>query len=280
MKKIIVGLLCGMLAIGTFAGCGTETPKEENKKVTNDLNLSAEDDGYDKIDWSKDEPYCHVPDPNTEKVNILSEDSYSVRVVIHNVSQSGFKKYVDLCKEMGYTVDAYYETTEFMADNENGYSIQLYYLTKEEYSGQSEWTDDMDKSIGMEIYIPDEEDKKDDESSENKTSQADQSDATSTTDTQSSSNTSSNINVNNIRPQVKEFLDSYEAFIKEYCDFMKQYDEADDISPLLDQYGEMMKKYADLENKFDNLDTSDYNDDELQYYMDVQDRTLDMILDV
>lgn len=35
MKRLLVGVLCGMLAIGTFAGCGsTKAPKETKEDAT------------------------------------------------------------------------------------------------------------------------------------------------------------------------------------------------------------------------------------------------------
>lgn len=269
MKRLLVGILCGMLAIGTFAGCGgmKDDNKQEEQSTTNELDLSAEDAGYDTIDWEKDEPYCHVPDPNTNKITIMSEDEYSVEVIIHGVSKTGFKKYVDLCKNMGYTKDSYYSQGEgFYGENADGYEIQLYYLTKEEYSSESEWTDNMDKSIGMIIYIPDSD-----------TEESSEEEATLQSDTNT---TNTDVSSSEVRPEIKEFLDSYEAFMKEYCNFMKQYNNTDDVTPLLDQYTEIMKKYTDFTKKYDNL-SSEYemNDAEYDYYFDVQDRVNDMLID-
>ena len=270
MKRLLVGILCGMLAIGTFAGCGgvKDDGKQDDQSATNELDLSAEDAGYDTINWEKDEPYCHVPDPNTNKITIMSEYDYSVEVIIHDVSKSGFKKYVDLCKDMGYTIDAYYSQGEgFYGENADGYELQLYYLTKEEYSSESEWTDDMDKSIGMIIYIPD--------TVETDSNSAGEATPQSDTDTSTTS-----VSSDSVRPEIKEFLDSYEAFMKEYCDFMNQYNNTDDVTPLLDQYTEIMKKYSDFTKKYDNL-SSEYemNDAECDYYSDVQERVTDMLID-
>lgn len=83
-----------------------------------------------------------------------------------------------------------------------------------------------------------------------------------------------------IRPEIKESIDSYESFMNEYCDFMEKYDESDDVVSMLKDYTSYMAKYADFTKKFDELDDSDLNDAELAYYLEVQNRVNQRLLSV
>lgn len=79
--------------------------------------------------------------------------------------------------------------------------------------------------------------------------------------------------VDGMRPEFKQAMDSYEAFMNEYCDFMADYAESDgsDLKMLAD-YADMMSKYADAAEDFDAWDDDDLNDAELSYYIEVQTR--------
>lgn len=269
MKRFLIGILCGMLAIGTFAGCGNtkDDSKQEEQSAENELDLSAEDAGYDSIDWDS-EPYSHAPDPNTDKVNIAMENDSFVNVIIHDVSQSGFKKYVELCKQMGYTENSFYDTSYFNAENKDGYSIQMMYITKDEYGDDSDWTDDQDKTIDLSIYRP--INVSTDESS---TTAGDANAVDTSSETQTTDSTG-------IRPEVKEFLDSYESFMNEYADFMEKYENSDDVASMMKDYSDYMAKYADFTQKYEDLGNDDLNDEELKYYVDVQSRVTKRLIDV
>ena len=63
-------------------------------------------------------------------------------------------------------------------------------------------------------------------------------------------------------------MDSYEAYIDRYCDFMENYD-VSNIS-MLTEYAKLMGQYADMTEKFEQWEDSDLNDTELAYYLQVQ----------
>lgn len=83
-----------------------------------------------------------------------------------------------------------------------------------------------------------------------------------------------------IRPEFKEAMDSYEAFYKEYCDFMKQYaDNPSDLS-LLAKYADMLTKVEDMDRKFEQWDEGELSSEELKYYLDVNARVEKMLADL
>lgn len=71
-----------------------------------------------------------------------------------------------------------------------------------------------------------------------------------------------------ISPDVKEFLDSYEAFMDEYVDFMKKYKQNPTDATLIAEYADMMSEYSDFVQAADELKT-DLNDAEMKYYTEV-----------
>ena len=75
---------------------------------------------------------------------------------------------------------------------------------------------------------------------------------------------------NYISPELKEFLESYEAFIDEYCAFMENYNSSD--AAQLVKYASLMAKYSDFAKKADAYDESTMTDAEEIYYVETLNR--------
>lgn len=76
--------------------------------------------------------------------------------------------------------------------------------------------------------------------------------------------------VTGVDPDLKAFLDSYEAYMDEYCDFMENYD-ANDLT-MLTKYADMMTKYADFAEKADAYDSDTMSPADSAYYLEVMTR--------
>lgn len=87
--------------------------------------------------------------------------------------------------------------------------------------------------------------------------------------------------VNGIDPNFKASMDSYEAFINDYVDFMNKYnsDSSNAIS-MLAEYTVMVAKYADFAAKLEKYDSEEMTDEELKYYLDVTNRCNKRLLEV
>lgn len=83
-----------------------------------------------------------------------------------------------------------------------------------------------------------------------------------------------------IRPEFKEAMDSYEAFYTEYCEFMKDYSENPTDLTLLAKYADMLVKAEEMNEAFEEWDEDDLNNEELKYYLDVNNRVMKMLVDV
>lgn len=87
--------------------------------------------------------------------------------------------------------------------------------------------------------------------------------------------------VDGMRPDFKSAMDSYETFMGEYCDFMAKYNESDgsDLS-LLSDYASFLSQYAEMAESFEAWDSEDLTDAETAYYLEVQTRVSQKLLEV
>ncbi len=80
-------------------------------------------------------------------------------------------------------------------------------------------------------------------------------------------------NSQNIRPEIKQAIDSYASFMNEYVTFMKKYKSNPSDISLLSSYSTYMTKYADMINKINDLKNKNLTSSETVYYTEV---TLDV----
>ncbi len=83
-----------------------------------------------------------------------------------------------------------------------------------------------------------------------------------------------------IRPEFKEYMDSYEAFMDEYIAFMQKFEKADSNSAalMLYDYYQLMERELEFSEKLDAMDESDYTAAEWAYYLEVTNRVNQKLL--
>lgn len=86
--------------------------------------------------------------------------------------------------------------------------------------------------------------------------------------------------INGLRPEFKEAMDAYETFYTEYCDFLKQYAANPTDFSLLAKYGDMLTRAEEMNKAFEAWDENDLNNEELKYYLDVNNRVMQKLIDV
>lgn len=108
--------------------------------------------------------------------------------------------------------------------------------------------------------------------------------ASSTPNTSTSINNSPTTNNNDnsttgLGKEFKQAMDSYEAFMDEYIAFMTKYNASKGTSPeLIKDYGEYMKKYIDWADDFKKWEGKELNKEEAKYYVDVQTRVTQKLM--
>lgn len=83
-----------------------------------------------------------------------------------------------------------------------------------------------------------------------------------------------------IRKDFKAAMDAYETFMNEYVDFMKKYKKNPSDISLLADYTNYMSRYAEFVKDFEKWETEDMNAAEAAYYLEVQARVSQKLLDV
>ena len=210
-----------------------------------------------QIDFPTSGPGAKLPKISSALGKIENDSSKSFSARLCGITADEFKNYVSQCETAGFTVDYTKNTQEFRASDVDGYKLTISY--------------DSSKHMEISITAP---------KTTNATQPVTQATAApatipATEATQTTTAQTGSASVNGMRPEFKKAMDSYEAFIDEYCAFMTKYDsnEGSALTMAID-YAKYIAKYAEMAHDFDAWEDDDLNDTELSYYIQVQSRVL------
>lgn len=203
-----------------------------------------------------------LPTPNTDVGTISIDSSTLFEAWIGETSFDNYKIYVNQCIENGFDIDYSNSEKAFTADNVDGVTLCL------EYQGFDTMYISIDAPDGVETAA-DEEDKV--ENSE--VTEADTTIENETITSEENEETEENTDlVDGMRPEFKEAMDSYEAFMNKYCDFMIKYAESPEDLDLIAEYADYVSQYTETMEKIDAIDEEELSDAELAYYLEVTGR--------
>lgn len=253
MKKILIFVTTALL-LGLTA-CGEEETTDVSTSVVSE---SVE---YSEFTWPTSDIAALLPVPKSKIGHIEWEASYGFVINVAETTVDDFKFYADECKTKGFTENYRDGDDYYYADNINGYHLSLNHR---------------DGDI-MFIRIDEPQEDLNDQAESTITPSPEVTEIPETTEAPEIDNTASD----KIRPEFKEAMDSYEAFINEYCEFMKKYSEAsdEDLPSMLSDYATYMSKYTDMTNQMNELE-GEMNQAELQYYTEVSARVLQKLSEI
>lgn len=229
----------------------------------NSGKYSAESETVVAYQWSQTELGSKIPKPSVEIVQSSLDTEEYFTFDAYGMSLELFNAYVEECKDMGYTVDPSSHEGFYSANDSAGYNIYLSYNKD-------------DNVLSGSVDSPDNEYEKDSEKEENgKAASEDMKDA----DDSAGSDTNDEPS-DDIRPEFKAAMDSYEAFYDEYCDVMKKYSEDPSDMEIFDEYLNMLEKGDEMSETFAEWENEDLDDAELKYYWDVYNRVNKKLIDV
>lgn len=311
--------------------------------------------GGEKITWEDLILGEQLPEPASNKGRIVVDSEDSLSVSVEKITKDDYKDYVEACEEFGYTVESKKDENSFKAFNEEGYSLDLWYMESSEelnisldapiemgsYTwpnnnlgklipvpestvGKMSW--EYDNSFLLSVGETSEEDfadyvnacsdagfvvdyekgdtyyraydeagnyisltyegnnvmtiqAKEPNEEEEETEKVEE-DTTTKEEEIKEENTNSEL-VDGMRSEFKEAMDTYEDFMNEYCDFMEKYAESDGTDlELLADYTDYMSKYDDVVEAFEAWEDEEMNDKETAYYIKVQTRINEKLLEV
>lgn len=199
-----------------------------------------------------------APQSTTGKFSYEHDDSFFV--YIGDTSKADYNAYVAACSDSGFTVDYSKSDTSYSADNADGWHI----LVKYEGCSVMSISIKSPKEQEAETTVPDDTTPTETRKPEENTKPTE---------------TSKPDDVSGIDPDFKAAMDAYEAFYIEYCDFMKEFSAHPSDITLITKYASMLTKAAEVDQAFEAWNDSDLNDEELKYYLDVNNRVMKMLLD-
>jgi len=82
-----------------------------------------------------------------------------------------------------------------------------------------------------------------------------------------------------IDPELKKFLDSYEAFMDEYIEFLVKYEESPNDITLITEYATMQIKYAEFVKTCENYEAEEMSEADSAYYLEVITRINQKLID-
>lgn len=211
----------------------------------------------DTIAWPTGIAGKQLPAPKSTIGKFSYEYDDHFYVYIGDTTSADYAVYVNACMENGFNVDYSKGEDYFHANNKEGWGVSICYV------GNNIMT--------ISIDAPDEDVVDDTMPSEEP----------STETTKPEETEKDNSNNSGMNPDFKASMDSYEEFVDEYVAFMKKYAKSDGTDlDMLNDYVEFMSDYDEMYNEISKWGNKELNAEEMEYYIDVQTRVNNKLLEV
>lgn len=256
-KRLMMVMCCGIMILGNLSGCNAMKTKET------------------EYHWPTSTLVKSLPVPESKYGEIVLDAEDSFEIDVFNTSKSQFADYINACKENGFNVDYYGTEDSYDAENKDGYTLSLSY-------------DKRKKTMNIDIYDLDDdtedtqepEETEEPEETDDSENAKDTSKDSSKTDKKEKKKTSSKKKDGAVDADFKKMMDSYEDFFDEYIEFMKKYENSDDVAGILNDYADYMTKYADYMQKLNDVDTDNLSTADAAYYTKVQARIVKKLAEI
>lgn len=214
------------------------------------------------FDWPDSDIAKMLPIPDSNYGKIEWEAEYGFVIYVGNTTKTEYKDYVSAVYALGFTVDYKKGDYYFYADNADGYSVSL------KYEGFN--------TMFVRIDEPKEEEGGTNGENDNSNNNTNNNGASNNNDANSGELT------DEIRPEFKEAIDSYEAFFDEYCAFMKKYNSSSNPTSMIGDYMSFMSRYTETMSKLNEIsnDSNKINTAELIYYTEAMTRINQKLLEI
>lgn len=186
-----------------------------------------------------------IPVPTSNLCKVTSDTSKSFGVIVGNTPIESYNEYVKSCMEKGFDIDYIKNEESYSAKNSEGFRLNVSYVGCNRIEILIQTPKENDVIQDAEVTSIEEE-------------------------------TYTDV----LREEFKTAMDSYEEFMCEYVDFMKEYQENPDDMSLLVAYADYMKDYTEFVEDFEKWEDEEMNAAETAYYIDVQTRVNKKLLEI
>ena len=248
--------------------------KELHIRLKEPIKLSS-------LRWPAGEAGKLIPKPTSSIGKTQWEYDRKFYLYVGDTDIDQFQQYIDSCIDAGFSIDYSRGDTFFTARNSLGYKLSLHYV------GFHVMSVNIDEPEAAETEPPAKETEAGNTEPPKEEAPAPAKDVPSPAPTAvptavpteaptkvpSSNSQSSDL----IRDDVKKAIDSYEAFVDEYCAFMKTYD-ASNLSSM-NAYLALVQKELEMLKEFEAIKEKDLTTAETLYYAEVELRCSKKMLD-
>lgn len=220
-------------------------------------NTTPLGDAYDEITWPTSAIAQLLPVPEDLSNGVISSDREDyLSVYLGKLSKDDYQSYVEQCKEKGFTVDYSSSDDYYFANNSEGYRLSVDYDADRRM---------MDVSVSVPVETT-------------PTPEATPEPVETTTEEPAADDTSSE----EVDPDFKATMDSYETTINNYCDFMEKYNNAgpEDTAAMLADYTSYLQQYTETIDALNSIDEDFLSAADLAYYIEVNGRISQRLLEV
>ena len=241
-------------------GCSVRLVFSESSQEMNVYLDAPEEMG--EFEWPTNGLGAMLPATESTVGDISWDNSETFIVHVGDTPIEDYKDYVKVCEDIGFTIDYSRDDEYYSAENAEGYKLTLRYLGFNKI--------EISLKAPEETSVPAEDNTKPNETPKSE-------DTTKPEETTPPKDTSNNTGLD---PDFKEAMDSYEEFMNEYVAFMKKYSANPSDLGLLANYAKIMGEYADFVEDFEKWEDADLNAEETKYYLEVQNRVTQKLLEV
>lgn len=237
-----------------------------------DIHLDAPET-LESLEWPSNGLALLLPQPASAVGRTMQDSGTAFEIKVGETTPETYKAYVKACEEAGFTANHNKTDTAFSASNADGYRITVSYLGFRVMKIRIEAPEVSEAPEASEPENPE----------DGGTADAPQDTAADTAvllDTTPETDNADSANETGLRPDFKAAMDSYEAFMAEYCDFMAAYSANPSDLTLIAKYATYLEKYTKLAEDFDKWNSEDMNAAEVAYYAEVQARVSKKLLEV
>lgn len=230
---------------------------------------------FGTISWPTGTAGYLLPEPSSTIGKFSYEHDTNFCVYVGDTGKEEYDEYVTDCSDYGFDIDYDKGENYYRAYNEDGYYLSLSY---EGNNVMMVRIDEPNKDTEVTENAAQETVKSETEesSAEPKTEET-IADSKDEEQKPAADPDNSTVGTDGLRKDFKDAMDSYEAFMNEYCDFMEKYSKNPTDAGLIADYMSYMSKCDDFTKKFDKWGGEDLNDAELAYYMEVQTRVYERL---
>lgn len=220
-------------------------------------NTTPLGDEYDEITWPTSAIAQLLPVPEDLSNGVISSDREDyLSVYLGKLSKDDYQSYVEQCKEKGFTVDYSSSDDYYFANNSEGYRLSVDYDVDRRM---------MDVSVSTPVETT-------------PTPEATPEPTETTTEEPTTDDTSSE----EVDPDFKATMDSYETTINNYCNFMEKYNNAgpEDTAAMLADYTSYLQQYTETIDGLNSIDQDSLSVADLAYYTEINGRISQRLLEV